>query len=60
MALRQGAFQGLCSCVFYLPLAFMGFAPSWFAATLSLDLLYQFLIHTISKTWTLAILAIPF
>ena len=46
VALRQGAFQGLFSWVFYLPLAFVGFPPSWFAATLSFNLLYQFWIHT--------------
>ena len=32
VALRQGAFQGLFSWVFYLPLALLGFPPSWFAA----------------------------
>ncbi len=46
VALRQGAFQGLFSWVFYLPLALLGFPPSWFAATMSFNLLYQFGIHT--------------
>jgi sterol desaturase/sphingolipid hydroxylase (fatty acid hydroxylase superfamily) len=46
VALRQGAFQGLFSWVFYLPLALVGFPPSWFAAILSFNLLYQFWIHT--------------
>jgi sterol desaturase/sphingolipid hydroxylase (fatty acid hydroxylase superfamily) len=46
VALRQGSFQGLFSWVFYLPLALVGFPPSWFAATLSFNLLYQFWIHT--------------
>ena len=46
VALRQGAFQGLFSWVFYLPLAFVGFPPSWFAAIMSFNLLYQFWIHT--------------
>jgi alkylglycerol monooxygenase len=46
VALRQGAFQGLFSWVFYLPLALVGFPPSWFAATMSFNLLYQFWIHT--------------
>jgi sterol desaturase/sphingolipid hydroxylase (fatty acid hydroxylase superfamily) len=46
VALRQGSFQGLFSWVFYLPLALLGFPPSWFAATLSFNLLYQFWIHT--------------
>jgi alkylglycerol monooxygenase len=46
VALRQGAFQGLFSWVFYLPLALVGFPPSWFAAIMSFNLLYQFWIHT--------------
>jgi len=46
VALRQGSFQGLFSWVFYLPLAFLGFPPSWFAAIVSFDLFYQFWIHT--------------
>jgi sterol desaturase/sphingolipid hydroxylase (fatty acid hydroxylase superfamily) len=46
VALRQGTFQGLFSWVFYLPLALVGFPPSWFAATMSFNLLYQFWIHT--------------
>jgi sterol desaturase/sphingolipid hydroxylase (fatty acid hydroxylase superfamily) len=46
VALRQGSFQGLFSWVFYLPLALVGFPPSWFAAILSFNLLYQFWIHT--------------
>ena len=46
VALRQGAFQGLFSWVFYLPLALLGFPPSWFAAVMSFNLLYQFGIHT--------------
>ena len=46
VALRQGAFQGLFSWVFYLPLALLGFPPSWFAAVMSFNLLYQFWIHT--------------
>jgi alkylglycerol monooxygenase len=46
VALRQGSFQGLFSWVFYLPLALLGFPPSWFAATMSFNLLYQFGIHT--------------
>ncbi len=46
VALRQGAFQGLFSWVFYLPLALVGFPPSWFAAIVSFNLLYQFWIHT--------------
>jgi sterol desaturase/sphingolipid hydroxylase (fatty acid hydroxylase superfamily) len=46
VALRQGTFQGVFSWVFYLPLAFVGFPPSWFAAMSSFDTLYQFWIHT--------------
>jgi alkylglycerol monooxygenase len=46
VALRQGSFQGLFSWIFYLPLAMLGFPPSWFAATASFNLLYQFVIHT--------------
>jgi alkylglycerol monooxygenase len=46
VALRQGSFQGLFSWVFYLPLALVGFPPSWFAAVMSFNLLYQFWIHT--------------
>src|SRR5205814_7674489 len=46
VALRQGSFQGVFSWVFYLPLALLGFPPSWFATMLSFDVLYQFWIHT--------------
>jgi sterol desaturase/sphingolipid hydroxylase (fatty acid hydroxylase superfamily) len=46
VALRQGAFQGVFSWVFYLPLALLGFPPLWFAAMSSFDTLYQFWIHT--------------
>jgi alkylglycerol monooxygenase len=46
VALRQGTFQGVFSWVFYLPLALVGYPPSWFAAMLSFDTLYQFWIHT--------------
>jgi sterol desaturase/sphingolipid hydroxylase (fatty acid hydroxylase superfamily) len=46
VALRQGTFQGVFSWVFYLPLALLGFPPTWFAAMLSFDTLYQFWIHT--------------
>lgn len=46
VALRQGTFQGCFSWVFYLPLAFLGFAPLWYAALSSFDTLYQFWIHT--------------
>lgn len=46
VALRQGTFQGCFSWVFYLPLAFLGFEPRWYAAMSSFDTLYQFWIHT--------------
>jgi sterol desaturase/sphingolipid hydroxylase (fatty acid hydroxylase superfamily) len=46
VALRQGSFQGVFSWVFYLPLALLGFPPTWFATMLSFDVLYQFWIHT--------------
>ena len=35
VALRQGTFQGFFSWIFYLPLAFVGFPPPWFAAVSS-------------------------
>jgi len=46
VALRQGAFQGLFSWVFYLPLAVLGFPPLMFLAVTSVNTLYQFWIHT--------------
>lgn len=46
VALRQGAFQGWFSWVFYLPLAALGFPPAMFLTVSSLDTLYQFWIHT--------------
>ena len=46
VALRQGAFQGFVSWVFYLPLAVVGFAPVTFIACSALNTLYQFWIHT--------------
>ena len=46
VALRQGAFQPLFSCVFYWPLAWLGVPPAVFVACLAFDTLYQFWIHT--------------
>src|SRR6266850_4430653 len=46
VALRQGAFQGAFSWVFYLPLAWIGFPPLMFLAVTSVNTLYQFWIHT--------------
>jgi sterol desaturase/sphingolipid hydroxylase (fatty acid hydroxylase superfamily) len=46
VALRQGAFQGAFSWVFYLPLALLGFPPLMFLTVSSANTLYQFWIHT--------------
>jgi sterol desaturase/sphingolipid hydroxylase (fatty acid hydroxylase superfamily) len=46
VALRQGAFQGSISWVFYLPLAWIGFPPAMFLTVVSISTLYQFWIHT--------------
>jgi hypothetical protein len=46
VALRQGAFQGSFSWVFYLPLAWLGFPPLMFLTLSSINTLYQFWIHT--------------
>jgi alkylglycerol monooxygenase len=46
VALRQGAFQGTFSWIFYLPLAVLGFPPLMFLTVTSANTLYQFWIHT--------------
>jgi alkylglycerol monooxygenase len=46
VALRQGAFQGTFSWVYYLPLAVLGFPPLMFLTMTSVNTLYQFWIHT--------------
>lgn len=46
VALRQSAFQGFVSVFFYLPLALLGFSPLAFIFISSIQLLYQFWIHT--------------
>jgi sterol desaturase/sphingolipid hydroxylase (fatty acid hydroxylase superfamily) len=46
VALRQSAFSGAFSWVFYLPLALIGFPPVMFLACSSFNTLYQFWIHT--------------
>jgi sterol desaturase/sphingolipid hydroxylase (fatty acid hydroxylase superfamily) len=46
VALRQSATEGCFAWVFYLPLAVMGFPPPWYLAMASLNLIYQFWIHT--------------
>ena len=46
VALRQSAFQGFISSIFYLPLAIAGFDPLVFAIIGTFQTLYQFWIHT--------------
>ena len=46
VALRQGAFQGFVSWMFYLPLAILGFSPTTFITCSGLNTIYQFWIHT--------------
>lgn len=46
VALRQGAFQKILMFWVYLPVAMVGFPPEWFVASMGLNLLYQFWIHT--------------
>lgn len=46
VALRQSWVQGLYSWFFYLPLAILGVPAITFAVAISLNLLYQFWIHT--------------
>ena len=46
VALRQSWFQGLYSWAFYLPLAILGVPGPTFVVAISLNLLYQFWIHT--------------
>jgi len=45
-ALRQGTFQPLCSWLFFLPLALIGFSPRLFSIHVQFNTLYQFWIHT--------------
>lgn len=45
-ALRQSALQACFSWIFYLPIALLGFPVKWFIAIKSLNLIYQFWIHT--------------
>ncbi len=45
-ALRQSWFTNLVSWVFYLPLAIIGVPPLMFVLSLTLNILYQFWIHT--------------
>ena len=46
VALRQGAFQGMFSIWFYLPLAILGLHPVIFLTHSQFNTLYQFWIHT--------------
>ncbi|NVB43349.1 sterol desaturase family protein [Pseudenhygromyxa sp. WMMC2535] len=46
VALRQSAFQGLFSFVFYLPLALAGVHPLVYVAAVQINTIYQFWIHT--------------
>ena len=46
VALRQSWFQGFFSNLFYIPLAFLGFAPLWTVTVIAFNTLYQFWIHT--------------
>lgn len=45
-ALRQGAFQHFFSFSFYLPLAWIGYPPSWFISMVALNAVSQFWVHT--------------
>lgn len=45
-ALRQTSVPNVIGWVFYIPLAFMGFPPEILVAVGSLNLLYQFWVHT--------------
>lgn len=45
-ALRQSWFTGLVSWVFYMPVALLGFPPEMFVTVYTLDIVYQFWIHT--------------
>ena len=46
VALRQSSLQMYTSWMFYLPLAWIGFPPEWFYSVYSINLVYQFWIHT--------------
>jgi sterol desaturase/sphingolipid hydroxylase (fatty acid hydroxylase superfamily) len=45
-ALRQAWFDPLVQWVFYLPLALAGFTPAMYAMAATINLLYQFFLHT--------------
>ncbi len=46
VALRQGALQPLFSCLYYLPLALLGFHPVLFLTCYQFNTIFQFWIHT--------------
>tara|TARA_R110000868_G_scaffold96745_3_gene266079 strand:+ start:627 stop:1514 length:888 start_codon:yes stop_codon:yes gene_type:complete len=46
VALRQSTFQQFLSWPFYLPLALIGFPPTWLVTIISINLIYQFWFHT--------------
>ena len=46
VALRQGALQKVFTFWVYLPMAFLGFDPTWFVIIGALNTVYQFWIHT--------------
>lgn len=46
VALRQSAFESCFAWVFYLPLAVIGFPPTWYLAVKAINLIYQFWVHT--------------
>jgi sterol desaturase/sphingolipid hydroxylase (fatty acid hydroxylase superfamily) len=46
VALRQPAFEAITIIPFHLPLALLGIPPSVYVVSYSLDLVYQFWIHT--------------
>ncbi|MCI5058703.1 MAG: sterol desaturase family protein [Flavobacteriales bacterium] len=46
VALRQGAFQVICTAVFYLPMALIGVETFFYFTVLAFVTLYQFWIHT--------------
>lgn len=46
VALRQGAFQKVFTFWVYIPMAILGFDPTWFVIIGALNTVYQFWIHT--------------
>lgn len=46
VALRQGALQKVFTFWVYIPMAFLGFDPTWFVIIGALNTVYQFWIHT--------------